>query len=42
MSQLAKEYIDIVLSGHLADYRYYDMNVAVLMALEKFNNEINI
>ncbi|TXJ03588.1 MAG: UDP-galactopyranose mutase [Neisseriales bacterium] len=40
--QLAKEYTDIVLSGHLADYRYYDMNVAVLMALEKFNNEINV
>lgn len=28
--------------GHLADYRYYDMNVVVAMALAKFEHELNV
>lgn len=39
---LAIGYPNIVLAGHLADYRFYDMNVAVNMALNKFLNELNI
>lgn len=31
---------NLIVSGHLADYRYYDMNVAVAMALTKFSQEL--
>ncbi len=40
--QLALEYPSIILSGHLADYHYYDMNVAVAMALSKFDQELQL
>lgn len=40
--ELANSYPNIVLAGHLADYRYYDMNVAVAMALTKFNTELDL
>ena len=39
--QLSKEYPDYFV-WHLADYRYYDMNIAVQMALDKFEHEINL
>jgi UDP-galactopyranose mutase len=34
--ELAQSYPTITLAGHLADYKYYDMDVAVKQALEKF------
>lgn len=40
--QLAAEYSNIILSGHLADYNYYDMSVAVSMALAKFEHELKL
>jgi UDP-galactopyranose mutase len=28
--------------GHLADYRYYYMNIVIAMALAKFEHELNV
>lgn len=38
--KLAAAFPNLILSGQLADYRYYDMNVAIAMALDKFQHEI--
>lgn len=35
--KLAENYPSVILSGRLADYKYYDMHVAVFKALSKFN-----
>lgn len=38
--KLASMVPNLILSGQLADYRYYDMHVAIAMALDKFTNKI--
>lgn len=37
---LAREYPEIILSGRLADYKYYDMHIAVFKSLNKFNKYV--
>lgn len=34
----AKEYSGIILTGRLADYKYYDMHASILIALDKFRS----
>lgn len=38
--EMAKDYSSILLTGRLADYKYYDMHASILKALDKFKQEL--